>query len=214
LTHGNVNADGYGVVWYRDSIPVRVASDRPIWQDGNLRTLLAGARSSTILAAVRNATPGLPICNGTLPLVHDSWSFILNGFVEDFRSSYMRALRSSLPDDLYGSLADSSDSETLFLLALAAIRRGASMLDALHDVRSTVLEALNSERHEAQLTMVLADSERIALLHTSSRDATNSLYTAAVHPLAPEGTLVASEQLDDHTSWRVVAPHDGIYLTL
>lgn len=141
---------------------MRVASDRPIWQDGNLRTLPAGARSSTILAAVRNATPGLPICNGTLPLVHDSWSFILNGFVEDFRSSYMRALRSSLPDDLYGSLADSSDSETLFLLALAAIRRGASMLDALHDVRSTVLEALNSERHEAQLTMALADSEPIA----------------------------------------------------
>ena len=214
LTHGNVNADGYGVVWYRESTPVRVASDRPIWQDGNLRTLLEGTRSSTILAAVRNATPGVPVCSGTLPLIHDPWSFILNGFVEDFRPSYMRELRSSLPDDLYGELEGSSDSETLFLLAVAAVRRGASMLEALREVRTLVLEALDCERHEAQLTMVLADCERVALLNTASGDATNSLYTAAAHPLTPEGTLVASEQLDDHPSWESVRSHDGVYLEL
>ena len=213
LTHGNVNADGYGVVWYRGSTPVRVASDRPIWQDDNLHTLLEGTRSSTILAAIRNATPGVPVCNGTLPLMHDPWSFVLNGFVEDFRATYMRALRSLLPDDLYGELQGSSDSETLFLLAVAALRRGASMPEALQEVRTQVLEALDSGRHEAQLTMVLADSEQIALLHSASVEATNSLYTAEAHPLTPEGTLVASEKLDDHPSWKAVTPHEGMYLT-
>ena len=31
LLHGHVNADGYGVVWYRNSTPVRTGGARPIF---------------------------------------------------------------------------------------------------------------------------------------------------------------------------------------
>ena len=212
LLHGHVNADGYGVVWYRGATPVRTGGARPIWQDENLRTLLEGASSSTILATVRNATPGIPLDGGNLPLVHGRWSFILNGFVEDFRESHMRALRCHLPDDLYGHLAGSSDSETLFLLAVAAVQTGASRLDALHGVRDIVLETVRAENHTAQLTMALADGEGIGVLNTGSETTTNSLYLARGHPLAPQGTLLASERLDDHSSWEPVAPHDDLEL--
>ena len=214
LLQGHVNADGYGVVWYRGATPVRTGSSRPVWQDADLRTLLAGTSSSTILAAVRNATDGIPMGGGNLPLVHGRWSFILNGFVENFRESHMRALRSHLPDDLYGHLAGSSDSETLFLLAVAAVQAGASHLDALRRVRDMVLEAVQAENHTAQLTMVLADGDGIVGLHTGSETATNSLYLARGNPLAPRGTLLASEPLDDHPSWEPITPHEGFELVV
>jgi len=214
LLHGNVNADGYGVVWYRDGVPVRAESARPIWQDENLRVLLEGVSSSTIVAAVRNATPGIPITGGNQPLIHGRWSFILNGFVEDFRGSHMRALRSHLPDDLYGHLAGSSDTETLFLLAVDAVQNGVSRVDALRRVRDMVLEAVHAQNQTAQLTMVLADADGIGVLHAASDSTTNSLYFAHRHPMAPGGTLLASERLDEHTSWEYVAPHDGIELII
>ena len=214
LLRGHVNADGYGVVWYRGTTPVRTGGARPVWQDTDLRTLLAGTSSSTILAAVRNATDGIPIHGGNQPLVHGRWSFILNGFVENFRRSHMRALRSRLPDDLYGHLAGSSDSETLFLLTVAAIQAGASVLDALRSVRDMVLEAVQAENDTAQLTMVLAEGNGIGGLHTGSETATNSLYLSRGHPLAPRGTLLASEPLDDHPSWEPITPHEGFELVV
>ena len=209
-----MNADGYGVVWYSGATPVRTGGARPIWQDEDLRALLEGVSSSTILAAVRNATPGIPIEGGNQPLLHGRWSFILNGFVENFRASHMRALRSHLPDDLYGHLAGSSDSETLFLLAVAAVQTGASRLDALHRVREIVLKAVEAENHAAQLTMVLADGEGISVINTGSEGTTNSLYLARGHPMAPGGALLASERLDDHPSWEPVAPHDDLELVI
>ena len=212
LLHGHVNADGYGVVWYRDGTPVRTGSACPIWQDEDLRALLEGVSSSTILASVRNATPGIPIDGGNQPLLHGRWSFILNGFVEDFRASHMRALRSHLPDDLYGHLAGSSDSETLFLLAVAALRNGASRLDALRRVRDIVLEAVQAQDHEAQLTMVLADGDGVGVLNTGSEETANSLYVAHDHPLAPRGTLLASERLDDDSSWESIPSHGEVEL--
>ena len=214
LLHGHVNADGYGVVWYRGDTPVRTGGARPVWQDADLRTLLAGVASSTILASVRNATPGIPIEGGNQPLIHGRWSFILNGFVEDFRASHMRALRSHLPDHLYGQLAGSSDSETLFLLAIAAVENGATLVDALCRVRDIVLEAVHAENHAALLTMVLTDGDGIAVLPTASvsETATNSLYIARGHPMAPDGALLASERLDDHSSWDDVTSHEALEL--
>ncbi len=214
LIHGNVNADGYGVVWYRDHTPVRVGGSRPIWQDGELRGVLESSTSPMILAAVRNATPGIPVDDsGNLPLTHGRWSFILNGFVEDFRASYMRTLRSGLPDDLYGELRGSSDSETLFLLAVSALRDGASLAEALEHVRTVVVEVLRTD-HQTQLTMVLADGQGLAALRTASVEDTNSLYFAPGHPMAPGGTLLASERLDDDGSWNPVETDQVLQLVL
>ena len=214
LTSGSVNADGYGVVWYRGDTPVRTGGSRPIWQDGDLQGVLATSNSRMILAAVRNTTPGIPLDDsGSLPMTHGRWSFVLNGFVEDFRGSYMRTLRSGLPDDLYGELAGASDTETLFLLALAALREGASLGGALDHVRSVVIETLHGE-HQAQLTMILADGQGLAALRTASVENTNSLYIAAGHPTAPGGTLLASECLDDDASWKPLDAHQVLQLSL
>jgi glutamine amidotransferase len=78
LLTGSVNVDGYGVVWYGDGGPVRVASPFPIWHDENLEGLLASVRSPVAVAALRNITAGIPPSETAIPpLVLDEWAFVL-----------------------------------------------------------------------------------------------------------------------------------------
>ena len=49
LLHGNLNADGYGVVWYRDGVPVRAEmAVNPSW---TLEARLCGAGKSSSVPA-------------------------------------------------------------------------------------------------------------------------------------------------------------------
>jgi len=206
LLSGSVNADGYGVVWYADGRPARIAEARPIWYDADLAQTLAAISASCVVAALRNSTPGLPVDRPSLlPLVHDRWSFVLNGFVPEFRQRHMRALRGALPDDLYGELRGVSDAETLFLLAVAALRDGASMVEALGATVGEVRKRVG--RSEAQLNMVLCDGERLAAVRTGSVLMTNSLYVARRPPFAPEGVVLASEAPEAGAVWEAVDGH-------
>jgi glutamine amidotransferase len=213
LLSGSVNADGWGVAWWDaeerggPAGPARrLAEARPLWQEEDLEGALEGIRPPLALAALRNATPGIPVDrSGLLPLTLGRWSFVLNGFVPDFRPRHMRALRQTLPDGLYGRLRGSSDSETLFLLAVAEAESGADPGEALLRVSERVRGRVGKE--EAQLTMALGTGEELAVLRTSNVAATNSLYLASGHPLAPGGTLVASERLDDDPAWTGLPAH-------
>ena len=213
LLSGSVNADGYGVVWRgADGVLVRIAASRPIWYDGDLETTLAAVRSGCVFAALRNGTPGIPVDGtGVLPLTLEGWAFALNGFVPDFRASHMRALREELPDALYAELRGSSDSETLFLLALATMGEGATPLEALRSVRARVLERLDPGQ-EAQLNMVLTDGHRVTAVRTGSVEATNSLYLARRPDFAPEGVVLASEPTHPEAHWTPVDPHAWVEL--
>lgn len=209
LLSGSVNADGYGVVWYAGGRPGRIAESRPIWFDDDLRQTLDAVESKCVVTALRNGTPGIPVDrSGLLPMVHDTWCFVLNGFVPDFRASHMRALRADLPDDLYGTLRGASDSETLFLLAVARLRRGASMLDALLDVASRVKARVG--RHEAQLNMLMSDGASLVAVRTGTVSATNSLYVAERPAFANGGVVIASEAPDPGPEWAAVEGHTSV----
>jgi len=209
LLTGTVNADGYGVVWYADGAAARLAEPRPIWHDGDLARTLGAISSGCVLAALRNATAGLPVDRaGLLPLVHGRWSFVLNGWVPDFRRAHMRALRSELPDDLYAELLGASDAETLFLLAVAALREGAGLAEALGRVAKAVRARVG--REEAQLNMVLTDGETIAAVRSSTVLMTNSLYVALRPPFAPDGVVLASEAPESGAVWAPVDGHSWI----
>ncbi|HET9949091.1 MAG TPA: class II glutamine amidotransferase [Longimicrobiales bacterium] len=206
---GSVNADGYGVVWYAGGAPARIAEARPIWHDPELPRTLSAITSPCVVAALRSATPGLAVDRASvLPLVHGRWSFVLNGWVPDFRRSHMRALRSELPDELYAELEGASDSETLFLLVVAALERGASASEALAEVASRVRSRVG--RAEAQLNMVLSDGERLTAIRSSTVLVTNSLYVAIRPPFAPEGVVLASEAPEPGAVWSVVDGHSWI----
>jgi predicted glutamine amidotransferase len=209
LLSGSVNADGYGVVWYADGRPARIAEARPIWYDGELAQTLSAISASCAVAALRNSTPGLPVDRSALlPLVLDRWAFVLNGFVPDFRRLHMRGLRSTLPDELYAKLRGVSDAETLFLMAVAAMRNGASMVEALETTFHAVRERVGTQ--EAQLNMVLSDGERLAAVRASTVLMTNSLYVARWPPFAPEGVVLASEAPNAGAVWEPVDGHSWV----
>ncbi len=209
LLSGTVNADGYGVVWYARGRPARVAEARPIWYDDDLRGTLSAVESTCVVAALRNGTPGLPVDRaGLLPLVFDRWCFVLNGFVPEFRTRHMRALRAALPDELYAELRGASDAETLFLLAVAALSEGATMPEALERVVAAVKERVG--KAEAQLNMVLSDGERLAAARSSTVLVTNSLYLAKRPPFAPDGIALASETPEESACWEAVDGHSWV----
>ena len=217
LLSGSVNADGYGVVWYADEDgeprPGRIAEARPIWYDDEFPRTLDAIESPLVMAALRNGTPGIPVDrSGLLPLVLGRWSFVLNGFVPDFRSAHMRALRETLPDDLYAELRGSSDSETLFLLTVAEIRRGATMPEALAATARRVKERVG--REEAQLNMVLTDGRAVAAVRSGTVLKTNSLYLAEHPPFADGGIVLASEPPESGAVWAPVDGHSWIQIAV
>ncbi len=140
--------------------------------------------------------------SGLLPLVFDRWSFVLNGFIPDFRRSHMRALRAALPDGLYTELRGASDSETLFLMTVAAMEEGGTMTEALEATARTVHQRVGKD--EAQLNMVLSDGERIVAVRSSTVLETNSLYLAKHPPFAPDGCVLASETPEVGAVWEAI----------
>lgn len=208
LLSGSVNADGYGVVWHDGRSWVRIAQPVPIWQDEDLETLLGSVQTSIGLAALRNVTPGIPLGrSGLPPLTHGRHAFVLNGFVEGFRSHWMRGFRETLPDHLYGTLRGSSDSETLFMMAIARVEGGATLGEALRDLSSFVSTAVRADGMVAQLTMAFADSDGVSVVRTGSAASTNTLYFTNGSSLMAGGALVASEVLEREANWEAVPPH-------
>lgn len=120
----------------------------------------------------------------------------------------MRALRSELPDDLYGTLAGSSDSETLFLLAVSLIREGASMIGGLIETASRVKARVGSM--EAQLNMVMSDGDSIVAVRIGTALRTNSLYLNVRPPFAVGGVVLASEAPETGTAWTPVDGHSSV----
>jgi predicted glutamine amidotransferase len=121
----------------------------------------------------------------------------------------MREFRRDLPDRLYGEIRGTSDTETLFLMALVEVERGLSLSAALSSVARTAIAAVNREGLDAQLNMALTDGESAAVTRAGSLDRSNSLYVAEASPLMAGGTLVASEPLDESTTWHPVG-HDQV----
>ena len=204
LRTGSVNVDGYGLTWAPEAggSLVRLARIEPLWHDAGLPDLLRSIRSRSILAALRNATPGLPISlDSVLPLRHGDHALVLNGFVPDFRRSHMRALREPLRDEWYGRLTGVGDAETLFLRILQAVEDGAGVERALLSAARGVWERLADET--TPLTLVLQGPEGTTALHLCWNGPANSLYLSRANPAAPGGALLASEPLDDH-EWEPV----------
>ena len=211
LLSGTLNADGYGVAWYANGRPARIAEARPIWHDEGLRATLAAVTSSCVLAAVSGAgESGVSERALLAPLVHERWSFIMNGFVPRFRHAHMRALRAGLPDELYAELRGATDSETIFLLVLSHLRQGVGMVEALEAVARAVKERVGKE--QAQLNLVLCDGERIAAVRCGTVLMTNSLYVARRPPFAPDGVVLASEAPEVGAVWEAVDGHSWLVI--
>ncbi len=93
---GTINADGFGVAWWRTAEPAvdggepavsRYRNPTPIWTDPAVEEVLPQLVSPAVLAAVRSATVGMPVERAACaPFAYGHWAFSHNGLVPDWRT--------------------------------------------------------------------------------------------------------------------------------
>jgi len=123
--------------------------------------------------------------SGSAPFTADEWLFSLNGFVVDFHEGVGDELRSRVSERRLSGIEGVTDSEVLFGLVLDQLDAGASPADALaHTVK------LAEDVSTGRLNLLLSDGERVVATAVG-----NSLFEL-------DGTIVASEPLDDRPGWK------------
>ena len=98
----------------------------------------------------------------------------------------------------------STDSELLFLLAMARVARGAGLPEAMHDTLAHTTELMRGRGIDKPLRFAaaLADGEQLHAFRYASDDQPPTLYQRRTH----DGVVIASEPLDDdEDDWHLIA---------
>lgn len=170
---GLMNADGWGVGLYVDDqpTPVRWRSARPLWGDASFASVAPVLRSGAVLAAVRSATPGMPMDeSAAAPFTDGHWLLSHNGRVD----------RRALPAR--------HDAESVCDSALLAAHVFAEGPERVAETISRVASADPG----AYLNVLLTDGDRVT--GVSWGDPLSYLVD-------PQGVVVASEPYDDDPRW-------------
>lgn len=206
------NGDGFGIGWYGvGSRPALFKSIEPAWNDENLREVAAQVEASLLFAHVRAST-GTPVQRSNChPFRHGDWLFMHNGSLAGFHD-YKRELLLAVDPSLFLDIEGSTDSETLFFLALtfgltddpvAAMSRAVALVErtaARHGVPNPV-----------QMSVATTDGASTWAFRYSSERRSRSLFYStdvrtlvalhpeveALHRLGDEARFIVSEPLRD-----------------
>jgi glutamine amidotransferase len=198
--HGTMNADGFGIGWYAegDPVPARYRRGIPIWGDPSLSDLARVTRSGAVLAAVRNATPGMAAGEqAAAPFASDQWLFSHNGVLEswpDSAAAHAPSARTLL------SLEAMVDSAFLWQLVLEWLQAGATMDTAL----AAVITAIEAGGGSGRFNFLLTDGLSIAA--TAWGDTIWYRRSGA-------SVVVASEPGDDQPGWTEVPDRHSLTAT-
>lgn len=188
-----VNGDGFGIAWYGDSDQPGLYRDvLPAWADGNLTSLCRMVKSGLFLAHVRASTVGETSRTNCHPFTHGKWSFMHNGQIAQIES-IRRTLETHLPDELYNARCGTTDSELLFLLALA----NGLDIDPKSAIETTISQVETAQVKLTlpnRLTCVFTNGSSVFGFRYSSDGNSPTLYVS--NTLDAGGSAFASEPLD------------------
>ena len=225
------NGDGFGVGWYGEQdTPAVFRSIEPAWNDRNLRELADHISAGTVFAHIRAST-GSPVqqthCH---PFRHGRWLWMHNGLIRDFHL-IKRDLVLAVDPDLYPEIEGTTDTETLFYVALTfglkddpprAVERAVGLVEAVGRDRGV--------EYPFQGTIATTEGESVWAFRYSSEGKSRSLFFStdvrtlrAVYPknellreVSDESRLIVSEPLGDElpgawnevpeSSWGVIKP--------
>lgn len=227
------NGDGFGIGWYGESTnPAVFKSVHPAWNDQDLREVAGQIRTPLLFAHVR-ASSGTPVQRSNChPFRHGRWLWMHNGSLARFHE-YKRDLIMAVDPSLYADIEGSTDTETLFFLALTfgladdppnAVARAVGLVEDIgrrHGVEYPV-----------HMTVATSDGESIWMFRYSSETSTSSLYYSTdvtqlrqLHPdlevlnqLGADTRFIVSEPLRDlpgawnevpEGSWGLVRPGEN-----
>ncbi|MET1007181.1 MAG: class II glutamine amidotransferase [Propionibacteriaceae bacterium] len=206
------NGDGFGIGWYGEGAePAVFKSVDPAWNDQNLREIAGRIRTPMLFAHIRAST-GTPVQRSNChPFRHGRWLWMHNGAIRGFHE-IKRELVLAVDPSLYPDIEGSTDSETLFFLALTfgladdpinAVARAVGLVEKVgreHGVDDPV-----------QMTVATTDGGSVWVFRYSTERQSRSLFFSTevatlrqLHPeaaflrgLGEETRLVVSEPLGD-----------------
>lgn len=201
MTAGLMNADGFGVGWYRDRPQLEAFSYRsvlPIWNDVNLPGLSRYVESRCVLACVRSATPGLGLdISNCQPFQQENILGVHNGFIQNFRQTLYRPIRDRLHDSLYQAIQGTTDSEHLFALVLHEWQNqpDLGLGKALHHALEQLSAWTKADKVTVSANLIMSDGEQLVACRFAANTAAPSLYYLSDDPQLPQAVLIASEPL-------------------
>jgi predicted glutamine amidotransferase len=206
------NGDGFGVGWYEDTETPRLyRSTHPAWNDRNLRELAAGISSPLFFAHIRASTGTAIQETNTHPFRYGRWLWMHNGLIREF-PRVKRELALAIDESLFPSIEGTTDSETMFYLALTFGLED-DPVDAVERMVGFVEET--GHRHGVedpiQMTIATTDGRSVWVFRYSSERDSRTLYFStrmddlkALYPesealvgLSDETRVVVSEPLGD-----------------
>jgi glutamine amidotransferase len=196
------NGDGFGIGWYgHREIPGLYREIRPAWSDENLRSLCTQVRASVFFAHVRAST-GTAIARANChPFALGRFMFMHNGQVGNY-AVVRRAMEMLIPDSLYPHRVGTTDSEALFLAALAngieddPVR---AFAQTLNEIVTLMVGAHATQPF--RFTAALSDGKSLYAFRWASDDKAPTLY----YRDTPTQLIVVSEPLDgERGCWKEV----------
>jgi len=221
------NGDGFGVGWYEEGEPPRVyRSVHPAWNDRNLKELAAGISSHLFFAHIRASTGTAIQETNTHPFRHGDWLWMHNGLIREF-PRLRRELVLAIDDSLFDSIEGTTDSETMFYLALtfgleddpiAAVERMVGFVEDTgrrHGVEQPIQMTIATTGGDSVYAFRYSSEGDSRSLYFSTRmDALKATYPdlAELEALSDETRVVVSEPLGDLAgAWNAVPEsHVGI----
>lgn len=198
------NGDGFGIGWYSEhDHPGLYREVHPAWSDENLRSLCAHVRSHLFFAHVRAATDTATTRANCHPFAVGRFMFMHNGQVGGYKT-IRRRMESFIADDIYADRHGTTDTETLFLIALS-LGLADNPVNAIEATLRLVITEMGRSGVTAPLrfTAALTDGETIWAFRWASDGEPATLYFQR----GEDGTLVVSEPFDDRRDcWTQVPP--------
>lgn len=194
-SRSETNGDGFGIGWYGEKErPGLYREVHPAWSDENLMSICAQVRSHLFFAHVRAATGTATSRANCHPFAVGRYMFMHNGQIGGYRA-IRRRIESFIPDPLYNARVGTTDTEALFLMALAHDLES-DPVQAMEDTLTQVMVEMDRAAIGAplRLTAALTDGETIWAYRWASDHTPASLY----YQQSREGTIVVSEPIDDH----------------
>lgn len=202
------HGDGFGLGWYAHRAEPAVYRDAtPAWSSKNLQTLCSSVRAGLFFAHVRAAT-GTPVARENChPFQVGHHLFMHNGQIGGY-GPLRRELEALLPDHLFDHRQGATDSELLFLLAMARMEWGEDPIRAVIDVFDETARRVKRAgiTQPVRFCAALADGRVLYAFRLSTDAHPPSLYLRG----DDHGTVIASEPLDEDTAQWTPVPAGGV----
>lgn len=196
------NGDGFGLGWYgARNEPGLYREIQPAWSDENLRSLCAQVRSRLFLAHVRASTGTSTTRANCHPFAYGKHLFMHNGQIGGW-ARIRRQVEALIPDALYGARSGTTDSEAIFLAALAQ-GMDSDPIGALARTLKAVRAIMNTAniREPLRFTAMVADGETLHAVRWACDARPPSLYWRE----DASGLVIVSEPLDgQRDGWKAV----------